>query len=208
MCGRLEHLNLARGGEGFRGRGFDLRRGLAARRRQAAERVAKRVGRLARRPERQSLCLEIGVFGRQVEERAVHGAILGEPLRELVEEPRFVGVAERLQCRPQRLDVPLDGGCCLLGFAHGRGGCLLGPRHHRPVAGIGRLRQLHEQIAGQASALRQALEGGVGSGAAAGAGRAQQKGGDRMARAPEIDVRAKAFRHVRDPRSDSRPTVR
>ena len=187
------------------------RRRPAARRRRLtrpAERVAKRVGRLAGRTERQSLCLEVGVFGGQVEERAVHGAILGEPFAELVQEPGFVAIAQRLQCRAQRLRVPLDGG----------GACSASRTNAAEASSVSAITarlpasadfvNCTSRSAGETAALDQALQRGVGGDAAAGAGCAQQKDGDDMARGPEIAARAQGVRHVRDRRTDSRPRAR
>jgi len=69
------------------------------------ERVSKRVGRILRRPEGETLRLQIGVLDGEAEYVLVEPLIFGEVVRKLRENLDFRLVIKRLKGRAQRADI-------------------------------------------------------------------------------------------------------
>ena len=159
---RLQHLDLAH----RRDRPGDQRLGMPALllgsgRADGLERVAERVGGFLRRTKRQALRLEIRVLDREIQDAAVERLILGEAVAELLQQAGLVGVAEHREERVQRADVILNRRRSFSGFLRKGGGCVVGIGHDGAVAGVRRLRELHQQIRRDLARLREPLENNV-----------------------------------------------
>ena len=130
--------------------------------------VAKGAGGLLRRTEREPLGFQIRVLDGEVEDAPVELAILGEPVRELLEQSRFFRIAERLKQRVEGVHVLLDRVGRLPGLARKRGRRVVGVGHDRAVGGVGGLRELEKQVCVESTGFRHLVQYLIDVGAATG----------------------------------------
>jgi hypothetical protein len=156
---RLQHLDLAHCHDRFlRERAHAPCIGARSRLCHPGERTLERIGSLPGRAERQAHRLQVRVLHGELEDATIQHFVSRELASKLLQQLRFIGIAELAQQRRELAVGLLHQLSRSLGFTRELARGFVGVRHHRAVRGVGCLREVRLESCRELARLGAALE--------------------------------------------------